>query len=151
MHRAWPATDLQRATGITQTAFVRNATMRIHRQSDSKPQTRTTLPGVRAETQMLIFLKYRALWFLVGPFQVCGSGLVGGKGLGCLTSSLRSDRGDFQSPSVVASLQVLVPPGAVSRVGTMVQALGWHNASVGKLSRHHDAFLVTYFAAHGAS
>lgn len=132
-------------------AFVRNTMIHIHQQSDSKPQTQTTLHGVRAETQMFIFLKYRALWFLVGPFQVCGSGLVGGKVLGCLISSLGIDQGDFQSPSVVTSLQVLVPPRAVSRVGTTVQALGWQNASLGQLLRHKDTFLVTYFATHGAS
>lgn len=34
------------------------------------------------------FLKYRALWSLVGPLQVCGFGFVGGKVLSCLISSL---------------------------------------------------------------
>ena len=33
-------------------------------------------------------LKYRALCSLVGPLQVCGFDLVGGKVLGCLISSL---------------------------------------------------------------
>lgn len=52
---------------------------------------------------------------------------------------------------MVTSLQVLVPPRAVWRVGTMGQALGWLNAPLRKLSRHNDTFLVTYFATHGES
>lgn len=47
---------------------------------------------------------------------------------------------------MVTSLQVLVLPRAVCRVGTVGQALRWRNAPLGKFSRQNDTFLVTHFA-----
>lgn len=56
-------------------AFVRNTMIHIHQQSDSKPQTQTTLHGVRAETQMFIFLSTEPSGFWLGPSKSAVLGL----------------------------------------------------------------------------